>query len=145
MLRWNLCCVSNRLAADGHKFETMTYKRFASLPRDEAVAVLSARTLNNIRVTSKILEQCADNNWGYRVSSSLFPLLTYDTAGLDLESYPDRIEIMETLVGCSNIVRKKIYAFHAILTNLMYLQAKVKSRCVELLRNLTNMAGLWMY
>lgn len=107
MLRWNLCCVSNRLAADGHKFETMTYKRFASLPRDEAVAVLSARTLNNIRVTSKILEQCADNNWGYRVSSSLFPLLTYDTAGLDLESYPDRIEIMETLVGCSNIVRKK--------------------------------------
>ena len=66
---------------------------FSQLDRDEAVAMVSARTLNNIRVTHKILTQCAANGWAYRVSSNLFPLLTYNVANLKLVDYPDYIDI----------------------------------------------------
>ena len=104
---YNLCCISNSLAADGHKFQTMTWHRFSQLPRDEAIAILSQRTLNNIRVTYKILQQCADNSWGYRVSSNLFPLLTYNVAKLKLQDYPDYIDIMAALTDCASIIRDK--------------------------------------
>ena len=104
---YNLCCISNSLAADGHKFQTMTWHRFSQLPRDEAIAIVSQRTLNNIRVTYKILQQCADNSWGYRVSSNLFPLLTYNVAELKLQDYPDYIDIMAALSDCASIIRDK--------------------------------------
>jgi len=106
-MAYNLCCISNTLANQGHKFQTMTWHRFSQLPREEAVATVSARTLNNIRVTHKILEQCASNGWGYRVSSNLFPLLTYDVAELKLEDYPDYIDIQAALADCNLLIRDK--------------------------------------
>lgn len=104
---YSLCCISNSLASDGHKFQTMTWHRFSQLDRDEAVATVSARTLNNIRVTYKILTQCAANGWAYRVSSNLFPLLTYNVANLKLVDYPDYIDIMAALADCASVVRDK--------------------------------------
>ena len=104
---YSLCCISNSLANDGHKFQTMTWHRFSQLDRDEAVATVSARTLNNIRVTYKILRQCAANGWAYRVSSNLFPLLTYNVANLKLAEYPDYIDIMAALADCASVVRDK--------------------------------------
>ena len=104
---YSLCCISNSLSEQGHKFQTMTWARFSKLPREEAVATLSARTLNNIRVTYKILEQCVSEGWGYRVSSNLFPLLTYDVAELKLEDYPDYIDIEAALADCASIIRDK--------------------------------------
>ncbi len=106
-MSYHLCCISNSLAAEGHKFQTMTWARFSKLPRQEAIATVSARTLNNIRVTRKILQQCHSKSWGYRVSSNLFPLLTYDVAELKLEDYPDYIDIMATLADCASIIRDK--------------------------------------
>ena len=85
----------------------MTWHRFSQLDRDEAVATVSARTLNNIRVTYKILQQCAEQGWGYRVSSNLFPLLTYNVAELSLQDYPDYIDIMAALADCASIIRDK--------------------------------------
>lgn len=85
----------------------MTWHRFSQLDRDEAVATVSARTLNNIRVTYKILTQCAANGWAYRVSSNLFPLLTYNVANLKLADYPDYIDIMAALADCASVVRDK--------------------------------------
>ena len=104
---YSLCCISNSLSEQGHKFQTMTWARFSKLPREEAVATLSARTLNNIRVTYKILEQCVSEGWGYRVSSNLFPLLTYDVAELKLEDYPDYIDIEAALADCASIIKDK--------------------------------------
>ncbi len=83
----------------------MTWHRFSQLDRAEAVAIVSARTLNNIRVTYKVLQQCASNSWGYRVSSNLFPLLTYKVAALKLEEYPDFIDILAALADCASIIR----------------------------------------
>ena len=104
-MAYNLCCISKSLASQGHKFQTMTWHRFSQLPREEAVATVSTRTLNNIRVTYKILQQCAAKRWGYRVSSKLFPLLTYDVAELTLEDYPDYVDIMAALADCASIIK----------------------------------------
>ena len=104
---YNLCCISNSLAEQGHKFQTMTWHRFSQLPREEAIATVSARSLNNLRVTYKILEQCAQEGWGYRVSSKLFPLLTYDVAELKLEDYPDYIDIQAAFADCAFLIKEK--------------------------------------
>ena len=101
---YNLCCISNQLREQGHKFQTMTYKRFASLPRDEAIATVSARTLNNVRVTYKTMRYCYRNGWGYRVSSNLFPLLTHKPANLRLTDYPDWYEIQSALCDIQSLV-----------------------------------------
>ena len=106
-MSYNLCCISNRLADEGSKFQTMTWARFSKLPREQAVATVSERTLNNLRVTRKIIEQCYFSSWGYRVSSNLFPLLTYDVAELKLEDYPDYTDIMATLADCAYIIKEK--------------------------------------
>ena len=106
-MSYQLCCISNSLASQGHKFQTMTWARFSKLPREEAVATVSARTLNNIRVTYKILEQCASKDWGYRVSSNLFPLLTYDVVELAIEDYPDYIDIMAAFADCTSIIKDR--------------------------------------
>ena len=104
-MSYSLCCISNSLAKKGHKFQTMTWHRFSQLDREEAVATVSARTLNNIRVTYKILQRCAAKGWGYRVSSNLFPLLTYDVAELKIEEYPDWIDIQAALEDCASIIK----------------------------------------
>ena len=106
-MSYNLCCISNRLADEGSKFQTMTWARFSKLPREQAVATVSERTLNNLRVTRKIIEQCYFNGWGYRVSSNLFPLLTYVVAELKLKDYPDYTDIMATLADCAYIIKEK--------------------------------------
>ena len=106
-MSYSLCCISKTLATEGHKFQTMTWARFSKLPREKAVAIVSERTLNNLRVTRKILEQCADRGWGYRVSSALFPLLTYDLAELKLEDYPDYADIMATFADCASIIKDR--------------------------------------
>ena len=106
-MSYNLCCISNTLANEGHKFQTMTWHRFSQLDRAEAIATVSARTLNNIRVTYKILHKCSVSDWGYRVSSNLFPLLTYDVAELKLQDYPDYLDIMAAFADCAAIVRDK--------------------------------------
>ena len=78
---YNLCCISNELKDQGIKFQTMTWKRFNQLSDEHgvkhALEELGARWLNNVEVTHKCIEYCHNNGWGYRVSSSLFPILTH--------------------------------------------------------------------
>jgi len=78
---YNLCCISNELKDQGIKFQTMTWKRFNQLSDEHgvehALKELGARWLNNVEVTHKCIEHCHNNGWGYRVSSSLFPILTH--------------------------------------------------------------------
>ena len=78
---YNLCCISNELKDQGVKFQTMTWKRFNQLSDEHgvehALEELGARWLNNVEVTHKCIEHCHNNGWGYRVSSSLFPILTH--------------------------------------------------------------------
>ena len=90
-----LCCISLTLKEQGYSFQTMTYKRFSGLPRYEALQILGDRILNNLVVTNKTIEFCHENNWVYRVSSELFPLITFDEANVSLEDLPNHDEIQD--------------------------------------------------
>lgn len=97
MIKPGLCCISLTLQERDPpvKFQTMTYKRFSSLPRNEAVSILGNRILNNLQVTDETIKFCAENNWVYRVSSDIFPLITYDEANISLEDLPNHDDIQD--------------------------------------------------
>lgn len=90
-MRFGLCCISLNLQEldTPLKFQTMTYKRFSSLDREEALSILGDRILNNMQVTNATIKYCAENNYCYRLSSDLFPLLTYDQANISLQDLPN--------------------------------------------------------
>jgi UV DNA damage endonuclease len=95
MNRPGLCCISLKLKEQGYSFKTMTYKRFSSLPREEALEILGDRIHNNMIVTNEIIKFCAINNWRYRLSSDLMPLISYDKANVDLTDLPNHDEIQD--------------------------------------------------
>ena len=94
-----LCCISEELKEQGYKFQTMTYKRFASLPRDEALEILGSRILNNMQVTHETILHCYNNGYCYRISSDLFPLITYTAASVSLHDLPQYSDIMEEIAA----------------------------------------------
>ena len=103
-MRYGLCCISLDLKDQGYSFQTMTYKKFASMDRDEALETLGNRILNNMIVTNEHLRYCAAHNLVYRLSSDLFPLITYESAGVDLVDLPqidaiyDKFDIIEQTI-----------------------------------------------
>ena len=98
---YNLCCISNELKEEGHSFQTMTWKRWKQLCEqggdDFALNELGERWLNNIMVTGLCIEHCYRNGWGYRVSSSLFPVLTHPDFKYDITDVPQYKEIVDCL------------------------------------------------
>lgn len=72
---YNLCCIANELKPT-RRFMSMTWLRYTQL-QEQAFAVLSDRWLNNVQTTYHTMEYCHNNGWGYRVSSSLFPVATH--------------------------------------------------------------------
>ncbi len=110
-MSYGLCCISLSLQEldEPIKFQTMTFKRFSSLSRDEALSTLGDRILNNMIVTNKIIQYCDQHNFAYRLSSDLFPLITYDEANVDLSDLPnyddiqDSFDIIEQTISSSNV------------------------------------------
>jgi UV DNA damage endonuclease len=95
MNRYGLCCISLKLKEQGIGHQTMTYKRFSSLPREEALSILGDRILNNLITTNETIKFCGNNNYTYRVSSDIFPLITYDEANVSLEDLPNHENIQD--------------------------------------------------
>jgi UV DNA damage endonuclease len=94
-MSYGLCCISLKLKDQGYSFQTMTYKRFASLPREDSLTILGNRILNNMVVTNETIKFCGNNNYAYRVSSDLFPLITFDEANVSLEDLPNHDDIQD--------------------------------------------------
>ena len=96
---YSLCCISNELKDQGYKFQTMTWKRFNQLCDEHgaeyALDQLGKRWLNNVEVTRLCIEHCAENGWGYRVSSVLFPFLTHPEFEYSVQNVPQYEQIME--------------------------------------------------
>jgi len=103
-MKQGLCCISINLQNEGYNFQTMTYKRFSSLERNEALEILGERIENNLLVTAKIISYCAKNNWVYRMSSDIFPLITYDAANVTLQDLPNYENIQETFHIIANTI-----------------------------------------
>lgn len=94
-MKYGLCCIALNLQEldPPLKFQTMTYKRFSSLSRNEALATLGDRILNNLFTTNATIRYCAENDYCYRLSSDIFPLITYDAANISLEDLPNYDDI----------------------------------------------------
>ena len=103
-MSYGLCCISLNLKEEGCSFQTMTYKRFSSLPRSEALTILGERIENNLLVTAKTIQFCAEHNYVYRISSDIFPLITYDAANVELEDLPNYENIQDAFDILSNII-----------------------------------------
>jgi UV DNA damage endonuclease len=106
-MAYGLCCISLKLKEQGHGFKTMTYKRFASLPREEALTILGDRIHNNMVVTNETIRFCGDNGYVYRVSSDLFPLITFDEANISLEDLPNYDDIQDEIDNIEQTIKDK--------------------------------------
>jgi len=106
MNRYGLCCISLKLKEQGFSHQTMTYKRFNSLPREEALTVLGNRIQNNLMATNKTIQFCAENNYVYRVSSDIFPLITYNEANVKLEDLPNYEAIENQFTNISQTISR---------------------------------------
>jgi UV DNA damage repair endonuclease len=104
-MRFGLCCISLDLKELGYSFQTMTYKRFSSLPRDEALEILGSRILNNMQVTHAHISYCAENDYTYRISSDLFPLITYLAADISLHDLPQYTDIVEEIAAIKQTIQ----------------------------------------
>ena len=106
-MRFGLCCISLNLQEldPPIKFQTMTYKRFSQLDRIEALSILSERILNNMEVTNATIQYCADNNYCYRISSDLFPLITYAAANITLDQLPNYDQIEKAFDKIANTIQ----------------------------------------
>ena len=86
----SLCCISNILAEEGHKFRTMTFKSFSSKSREESLEKLSGIIANNFSVSEKIIRHCAAVGIkGYRISSDLTPVINHPDVNISLEDLPN--------------------------------------------------------
>ena len=86
----SLCCISNLLAEEGHKFRTMTFKSFSSKSKEESLENLSGIVANNFSVSEKIIRHCAAIGIkGYRISSDLCPVINHPEVNVALEDLPN--------------------------------------------------------
>jgi len=103
----SLCCISNILAEQGHKFRTMTFKSFSSKLREESLEKLSGIIINNFQTSEKIVRHCKDNNiMGYRLSSDLCPVIKHPSVMLALEDLPNYSEIEKSIKDLSNTIKE---------------------------------------
>jgi UV DNA damage endonuclease len=103
-MKFGLCCISLKLKEQGYSFQTMTYKRFSTLPREESLSILGDRILNNLKVTNQTILFCSENNYVYRVSSDIFPLITFDEANVNLEDLPNHDLIQDEFDNISQTI-----------------------------------------
>lgn len=98
-MRYGLCCICLALeeSENPRTFQRMTHKSFSSMERARALEVLGGRILNNMEVTLEALRYCGTHDLCYRLSSDLFPLITYEKAGVSLDDLPQRSSIFAAL------------------------------------------------
>jgi UV DNA damage endonuclease len=133
-MRFGLCCISLKLKDQGFGHQTMTFKRFNSLPREEALETLGDRILNNLVTTNKTIQFCAENNYTYRVSSDIFPLITYDEANVELEDLPSHDAIQDEFDNISNTITHtnvRVSAHPSEFNSLASLNEKVVEKTIS--------------
>lgn len=105
-MKLGLVCISELLREKSPfmAFKTMTRKSFLK-EKDKNVAIdtLSHRILHNLTVSNETIKHCASIGVKhYRLSSSIFPLVTDPTLSLTLEHFPRYSEILSKLAEIGN-------------------------------------------
>ena len=139
-----LCCISNVLAERGLKFQTMTYTRFAALPRIDALRVLSERILNNFVVTNHIVQHCADTGIaGYRLSSSLTPVIDHPNVNLRLQDLPNWTDLQTALASIAATIKRTGIRVSAHPSEFITLTSTNEAAVANSIRDLTSHAELF--
>ena len=86
---YNLCCLSLVLKKSGSNHRAFRYTQFEKHERVDALEILGERALENLTTTLDTMRYAYDNGWGYRISSTLFPLFNLDRANVGLEDLPN--------------------------------------------------------
>jgi UV DNA damage endonuclease len=95
---YGVCCIVLGLEEQKppRKFQKMTYSNFIKNERQNSLNILGNRILNNIETTLEAIKFCHTRGYCYRLSSDLFPLITYDKAQIKLEDLPTYELIVKT-------------------------------------------------
>jgi UV DNA damage endonuclease len=115
-LRLGLVCISEMLRKDRKlAFKAMTRKQFVNLSkisREHAIKELNHRCMHNVNTLYEVVKHCVNIGIShYRVSSSLFPLITDPTLDLSLQDLPSYESMANMLMSCGNFCRANNLSF----------------------------------
>jgi UV DNA damage endonuclease len=107
-MKLSLCCISQTLSDNGHNFQAMTFAQFRKYSFDSGIKILSERILHNFKNTLKTIRFCQLNGiYGYRISSSLAPLLTHSSLKLNIRDLPNFAEIKQVCEQIKQLLKEK--------------------------------------
>lgn len=105
MLRLGLCCMFRDAPI---RFATTTATAMLRLPREQALARLSALGLANAKSLHAAFEYCVANQIGcFRVLSQILPVKTHPTCGYSIDELPDAELIRSTFVAAGQFAREQ--------------------------------------
>jgi UV DNA damage endonuclease len=81
----------------------MRFNQFEKHDRGKSLEILGDRALENLQTTLDTMKFAHGRGWGYRISSTLFPLFNLDKAEVSLENLPNATLIADKFA--------EIYAF----------------------------------
>lgn len=103
---WSLCCISKTLSDNGTNFKTMTLKQFNKLSPKDALRELCNRILHNFKTTEATIRFCQLNNIsGYRLSSSLCPIITHESVNMRVCDLPNFSDIQYYVSRIQNLLK----------------------------------------
>ena len=92
---YNLCCISLALKKQGFNHRAFRFTQFEKHERADALEILGERALENLKTTLETMIFANNNGWGYRISSTLFPLFNLDKANVGLDDLPNATLIQD--------------------------------------------------
>lgn len=99
--------MSIALKKSGSNHRAMRFTQFEKLARDEALVILGERSLENLQTTLDTMKLARDNNWGYRISSTLFPLFNLAKAQVGLDDLPNKNAIDDKFDEIQTFVKQQ--------------------------------------
>lgn len=103
-LRLGLCCTFREQPI---KFRNTTVTSLLKMPRDGALAKLSALCLHNANSLRSALEFCSANQIGcFRINSQILPAKTHEESGYELSDLPAGDEIEQQFRTCGELARE---------------------------------------
>ena len=86
---YNLCCISLSLKKSGSNHRAFRFTQFEKHSRSDALEILGERSLENLQTTLDTMKFARTRGWGYRISSTLFPLFNLAKANVGLHDLPN--------------------------------------------------------
>lgn len=127
----SLCCISKTLSESGYSFRSMTLTQFKKKPFADSLAELSERILHNFKIAAKTIRFCQNNNiQGYRLSSSLCPILTHPSVNLKICDLPNFFSILRICEEIKTVLKEKPLRISAHPSEYITLSS-LNPECIE--------------